>query len=255
MKEFMKYDFEITKIAVACYVGAGKGALVHPCRPNHGLVLVTGGEKYYVFDDGTRIHSEKKRILYLPQGQSYYIENIEDGDCYAINFSLTEPVSFRPFSINTNAHIHLLECFKAAVFAWQTKPFGVDMYVKSQLCDIIGVIQKEYGGTYMTKGTAELISPAIDYIHREYTNANIPVAELAVRCGISESYFRRIFQNTFGCSPLQYIKDLKIARAKELLKSQMYTVSAVAALSGYHDECYFSREFKKNVGISPSEYN
>ena len=45
-----------------------------------------------------------------------------------------------------------------------------------------------------------------------------------------------------------------MTRAKELLDSQFYTVSEICFLSGYHNERYFSREFKKHLGISPSEY-
>ena len=43
-------------------------------------------------------------------------------------------------------------------------------------------------------------------------------------------------------------------KAKELLDSQFYTVSEICLLSGYNNESYFSREFKKHLGISPSEY-
>ena len=45
-----------------------------------------------------------------------------------------------------------------------------------------------------------------------------------------------------------------MTRAEELLKSQFYTVREVCFLSGYNDESYFSREFKKRFGITPSEY-
>ena len=71
---------------------------------------------------------------------------------------------------------------------------------------------------------------------------------------MSESYFRRIFLKNYGISPIKYINNLKIERAKELLTSGLYTVSDVAELSGFHDESYFSREFKKHSGKTPKEY-
>ena len=46
----------------------------------------------------------------------------------------------------------------------------------------------------------------------------------------------------------------QMQQAKELLDSQFYTVSEICLLSGYNNESYFSREFKKHLGISPSEY-
>ena len=71
---------------------------------------------------------------------------------------------------------------------------------------------------------------------------------------MSETYFRRIFSKNFGISPIRFINNLKIDRARELLASGLYTISNVAELSGFHDESYFSREFKKHSGKTPKEY-
>ena len=95
---------------------------------------------------------------------------------------------------------------------------------------------------------------AIDYIYTEYTNDNIEISYLSELCNMSESYFRRIFLKNYGISPIKYINNLKIERARELLTSGLYTVSDVAELSGFHDESYFSREFKKHSGKTPKEY-
>jgi AraC-like DNA-binding protein len=73
-------------------------------------------------------------------------------------------------------------------------------------------------------------------------------------CGITPEYFRKIFKSFYGSSPLIYINNLKITRAKELFESGMYSVSEVAAHSGYSDISYFSREFKSATGLSPTEY-
>ena len=82
----------------------------------------------------------------------------------------------------------------------------------------------------------------------------LTMAELAQMCGVSETYFRRIFLNAKGCSPIDYINNLKLSRAKELLGSGMYSISEVAEQSGFHDESYFSRFFKKQTGVAPSKY-
>ena len=252
----MQYDFDIARIAVACHVGTDSKFLpVHAVRPNHGLVLTLSGKKKYVFDNGLSVQTEKNRILYLPQGHAYVVENIEDGECMAINFTTSSPLSVPPFVFKTKSHVFYQECFKAAVNAWETKPYGVRMFCKAQLCDIIAMMQKEYAGTYVSRETTKLIEPAVELIHQQYTGSGIQINELAALCGISESYFRRIFQGEFGCSPIQYVRNLRISRAKELLKSDLYSISDVAELSGFHDECYFSREFKKAVGVSPSVYN
>lgn len=83
---------------------------------------------------------------------------------------------------------------------------------------------------------------------------NINIQELAKMCGITPEYFRRIFKSFYGVSPVNYINNMKITRARELLESQMYSVTETAQMSGYSELSYFSREFKRILGICPSEY-
>ena len=71
------------------------------------------------------------------------------------------------------------------------------------------------------------------------------VAYLASLCDISVVHLRNCFIKAYALSPIKYINSLKLIRAKELIESGMYTVGDVCFLSGYNDESYFSREFKK----------
>lgn len=77
---------------------------------------------------------------------------------------------------------------------------------------------------------------------------------LAELCGVSEVYLRRAFRNAFGVSPAVYMRNKRIAYAKELLLSGEYSVTDVAMLSGFNDTAYFAREFKKATGVSPIAY-
>ena len=104
---------------------------------------------------------------------------------------------------------------------WRAKASGFELKCKSELYDILYHLRKEFELGYISKSDSEIIKPAIDYIHQEYTNDNICIAYLAQRCGISETYFRRVFQKTFATSPLKYINQLKISRAKKLISSAM----------------------------------
>ena len=78
--------------------------------------------------------------------------------------------------------------------------------------------------------------------------------ELAKRSGFSPSYFRALFKEANGLSPLQYQNQIKINRAKELLLSGEYNVTETAESLGFNNIYYFSRLFKKLTGIPPSEY-
>ena len=98
------------------------------------------------------------------------------------------------------------------------------------------------------------ISPGIALLRREFRNPELSVASLARQCHVSETYFRRIYRQQYGCSPLQTILDLRFGYARDLLRSGYYPVKEVAALSGFSDVKYFRTAFCRRYGISPSEY-
>lgn len=115
-------------------------------------------------------------------------------------------------------------------------------------------MQKEFELSYVPKNTQIRLKAAIDFIHDEYTKENISIPKLAALCKMSPSMFRLTFTNTMGLAPIKYINNLKISHAKELLSAEDCSVAEASELSGFHDESYFSRAFKKHTGVSPSEY-
>ena len=73
-------------------------------------------------------------------------------------------------------------------------------------------------------------------------------------CGISESALKKLFIKKFGVPPVRYIIQLKINYSCDLLRSGLYSVSRVSQICGYGNVYFFSRQFKENMGISPSEF-
>ena len=254
MNDFMEYDFNIEKILLACYVGKGMGMRKHIDRQGHGLAFHTSGIKIYEFDDGAKITVKPNEIIYLPKHSTYEVSSGELGDCYAINFDFSEEISFAPFSVKIINRTYVLEHFKTSRKAWDQKKNGYNLRCKSDLYDIIYTMQQEYFSEYLSNKKLEMIKPAVEHIHSEYTRKLISIDELSSMCGITPEYFRKIFKIYYGISPVKYINDLKISHAIEMLASGMYSVAEAALQSGYTDMSHFSREFKKTVGISPKTF-
>ena len=82
---------------------------------------------------------------------------------------------------------------------------------------------------------------------------NISVEELAESIDMSVSYFRRLFHEAYGCSPMQYIMNLRIENARDLLLSGEVNVTEAARLSGFEDIYYFSTLFKRKTGSTPTQ--
>ena len=82
----------------------------------------------------------------------------------------------------------------------------------------------------------------------------LPKAEIAKSCSVSVSTLQRAFKDAYGKTVTEYKNDIRIARAKRLLLSGMYSVEETAAMLNFCDSAYFSRYFKKYTGVSPKKF-
>ena len=83
--------------------------------------------------------------------------------------------------------------------------------------------------------------------------AQISMNQILDRVAMSESKFRSLFKRTYGESPFFYLKRKKLWRSKELIESGI-PISSVVSKIGYVNHSYFTRMFKKEFGVTPSEY-
>ncbi|AJY73412.1 helix-turn-helix transcriptional regulator [Paenibacillus beijingensis] len=81
----------------------------------------------------------------------------------------------------------------------------------------------------------------------------ISVEQMAHSLGYHRTHLSKIFRRITGLSPMQYLLQIRMERAKELLHTGL-TIEQVAASSGYPDPLYFSRQFRKATGLSPTDY-
>ena len=243
----------ITEISVAVYVAPKTGRHIHKDRPFHGFVLNDSvSVKDYCFDNGYVMRTKENSLFYLPRGSSYQVKSIQEGGCYAINFSAD--ISDEPFCVSLRNADHLLHYFKAATDAWKSKePMRVALAMRT-IYDAVCTAQKEIHKQYVPKTQRLIVDPAVDVINQQFTDNSLNISYLASLCGISEVYFRKIFLNSFGVSPKEYLIQKRIDYAKILLKSGNFSIHEIAALCGYTEPCHFSREFTKRVGIPPSQY-
>jgi AraC-like DNA-binding protein len=253
MNNFFSNDIIIEKIILACVVKSGQGNDFHKDRPSHGLAFITDGEKLYEFSDGKTITARKNDIIYLPKNSTYKVTNITNGDTYAINF-LCSTLENEPFIMNIKNPNTIIYAYKKAEDFWTGKREGYLYRTIAQLYNILYETKKINALKYIPSSKVKLIEPAIEFIHNNYSSTQIDIEGMAKLCNMSCVYFRRIFANAFGSSPIKYINNLKIERAKELLRSRLYSVTEVCEIAGFSDPAYFCRLFKKEVGVTPSEF-
>ena len=99
-----------------------------------------------------------------------------------------------------------------------------------------------------------VIRDAKEYIRANFSQSDLSLNRIAVHIGVSPSYFSSIFKQETGQSFVEYLTQVRMERACELLKCTSYRTSEIGEQVGYNDSHYFSSAFKKAMGQSPKEY-
>ena len=102
--------------------------------------------------------------------------------------------------------------------------------------------------------TPAVISEAKLYMSLHFTNPNLMLQDVAKAVSMSGSRFSTVFSQQTGQTFTEYLMYLRLSKAKELLRTTNERSSKIAREVGYNDSHYFSYIFKKNTGITPSEY-
>lgn len=99
---------------------------------------------------------------------------------------------------------------------------------------------------------AEIISKCSEFIINNY-NTDVDIVALALEYGFSPNYFRKIFKKLTHMSPHDFLISYRLDQAKKLLLTGQYKINEVAYMVGYNNPYYFSRAYKKQFGVPPSE--
>jgi two-component system response regulator YesN len=98
-----------------------------------------------------------------------------------------------------------------------------------------------------------IIETAQKYIRENYSK-DISLDDVSKEVNISPYYFSKIFKEGTGEGFVEYLTNIRIEKAKELLSTTEFSMREICSMCGYSDPNYFSRSFKKKLGISPTEY-
>lgn len=99
----------------------------------------------------------------------------------------------------------------------------------------------------------QLIVRAQSYIQENFQK-DLSLDEVSRQMDLSPYYFSKLFKEETGSNFVEYVTNLRIGRAKELLTKEDGSMKEICASVGYSDPNYFSRIFKKNTGVTPTEY-
>ena len=145
----------------------------------------------------------------------------------------------------------LANLFREILDCWKRKEVGYKYECSALLCKIL---RECHVRSLKSEPQKSKIQKSVDFILKNYTDPHLSIQKIAEQSFISEVYFRKLFKEEYGISPQKYIINLRIQHALGLLWSGYYSLKEIAYMSGYNDYKYFSVEFKKAMGSSPSQY-
>ncbi len=212
--------------AIAFDLAEGSGGVMHATSSRTGSVLLVMGdtaedaeERAYAFAGSLVRELERTESSDIRVGIGEIVDNPED----------------------------ILKSFKSAR---HIRHILVDR--AEEKATILGT--REMGDVSEDSGTPEVISEAKLYMSQNFTDPNLMLQDVAKAVGMSNSRFSTVFSQQTGQTFTEYLMYLRLNKAREMLKTTNIKSSQIARESGYNDSHYFSYIFKKNVGMTPSEY-
>ncbi len=237
----------LTSIKSVHVIPTKKGRYLEICgREYYGLSLCSG-EGRIVYDlNGKKTVSDKYHAVILPKGAVYNLRNEEGGDFPIINFDVLGSFTDEFISIPLTAPESYIDDFTRIEKLFSLGDSNAKLF--SAFYALIAKLLRE------RETKPSVLTPAIEYIHKHLSDTELSNERLAQISRISEVYFRKTFKKKYGISPKQYILNLRITKAKELLSEGICSVGDVAELCGFASPYHFSRCFKDITGKTPSDY-
>lgn len=251
-------DFILRKIVLAHHFTAPPGwvcAEYASARLYHGLVYVLGGQVEYRMRDGSNPVLNPGDCLYIPRGTRYIARSTgpEDFVHMTVNFDMEENGALFPAltKCRLRSNTRFEQLFSSLVRHWIVRHPYYRERCLGILYEMTYLLLRETSSAPLQ--LLEKLQPARAYLDAHFCE-NFPLDILPRLCGLSETYFRRLFRSVFSETPVEYRTRLRMARAGDLLLSGMCSIEKAGELSGYEDPAYFSRIFRKVMGQSPSQF-
>ena len=245
-------DLIIEGVAHIATIYTEEGSKAKRCgRECWAIIQKFEGETVYR-SKGKEYLSDKNHMVILPKGCSYEWECKKAGHFCTIEFlsPLTCDEILYFYDIDGDAIRSRMQAME------RQRNAGSELYRIEAIKDTYSLILKLLSydkKRYTPSEKAKKLEPAVGYISEHYTES-LSNDGLASLCGISTVYFRKLFTEVFGISPMQYVSELKIKKAKEMLKSDFGSITDIALTLGFQSIYDFSRDFKKRTGLSPKAF-
>ncbi len=254
----MKKEWCVTEIVLAHRFYAPPGWRSYEYaggRQMYGLVYGLRGWATNRFQDGRTQALHAGQAMLLPRGTTYVTACDERApfEHMTVNFHLQaeDGELSQPLLLQPGAGSSFEYTFTQLVRCWTGRHSHYRVRCIGLLYELLYQCLAEC--TAAPRVQERKIAAARDYLDEHFCE-DFPLSELPERCHMTETYFRRLFQQVYQQTPSQYRTRLRIAKSRDLLLDGRLSVNEIARLCGYEDAAYFSRVFKQATGACPTSF-
>jgi AraC-like DNA-binding protein/mannose-6-phosphate isomerase-like protein (cupin superfamily) len=232
--------------------------------------IESGSGTAWFGDPAVAVPFEAGDLLLIPQGVRHSIEatDAEEAHVFAVHFFATLYGGTNYLKMMGYPHLIPSRCGSPyrEISERLTREFAVKApgWINAMRNDIysmlLHVVRHEADLFADTSSRIESqvllprLFPVLDWIDQNLSSPNITVADLSAQVWISETHFRRLFQQVFSMSPVQFIRRRRVERACTLLRTTDKPIKQIAYSCGFAEDAFFSRVFHRLVGVSPAAY-
>lgn len=220
-------------------------------RASDAFVYFIKGTADYIFDTYS-FTAKSNTLFYLSKDSIYDIHISEHVHYICVDFDFTDYQEQPKSTLFSDVPVVLKNDFFKLFYLWnerniwtQAEEFSIVYSIYSQ------ALKSLYKDYYKS---SHLFSSIVAFISDNYSDPNLSVGAIAKFANTSETHLRRIFKAHINITPVQYITFIRLENAKQMLLNSNYSIEEISKSIGITDTYYFSRLFKKEIGISPSAY-
>lgn len=232
-------------------------------RIDYQLLYIAAGKAYFTFNGKEEMVPAGHMVLYRPKEMQKYVYYGKDQtEVYWVHFTGRDvKMILRQYGIPEKEHVFYTgnspafhRIFREMIQELQiARPHFQEM-LAMQLRELFILISRQnVPGKKINLYTMAEMEQATHYFSEHFNDA-ISIEDYAASRHMSACWFIRSFKQYNGITPMQYVLNIRIANAQNLLLTTSNNITEIAAIVGYDNPLYFSRLFKKQTGVSPSEY-
>ncbi len=220
---------------------------------SHFLYKISGSSGYN--EGGHTFSTQAGDVLLIPKGAEFSTSLITEGDYAIIYFETAAelPPEIVVFPAGTSPDLSGL--FLSAAALWSIADTAAWYLCQAKLFEIIGRLAEHVQRGKLRLSDQQILAAPVEYLKKHLFESTFSLTEMYALSGVSEPYFRRIFERLYSMSPKRYVLTSRINRAKNLLMTDpALRVQEAAEAVGYTDVFHFSKTFKKETGLSPETF-